>query len=126
MPLRRYRHLCSLITALLFAFSIVGNGFMLGDMMLGDMAAKMSMAAGIEMPAQDSSMDCDKSATCDHDRGMPMACFAHCASTVAVLSDTIRLPVIALTRTVVATAVSIPAGHQGPPDPYPPKALAVI
>jgi hypothetical protein len=121
MPLRRYRHLCSLITALLFAVSIVGNGFMLGDM-----AAKMSMAAGIEMPAQDSSMDCDKSATCDHDRGMPMACFAHCASTVAVLSDTIRLPVIALTRTVVATAVSIPAGHQGPPDPYPPKALAVI
>jgi hypothetical protein len=121
MPLHRCRRIFTLLTMLLFAFSIVGDG-----VMFGDMAAKITMAAAADMPAPGGSMNCDKSTVCDHDQGMLMACFAHCASIIAVLSDTTRLPVIAITRTVIATAVSIPAGHQGPPDPYPPKALAVV
>jgi hypothetical protein len=119
--MRRCRRLFALLTVMLFAFSIVGNGFMFGDM-----AAKMSMTASMNMSAQGGSMDCDKNTKCDHDQGIPMSCFVHCASTVAVLSDPVRLPVIAFTRIVVATAVSVPASRHRPPDPYPPKSVAVI
>src|ERR1700731_2995211 len=99
--MRRCRRPFALATMLLFAFSTVGSGFMFGDM-----AAKMSMATGAEMSAhdadmaaQDSPSDCEKNSARHHDRGMPMACFAHCASTVAVLSDAIRLPAVAVART---------------------------
>jgi hypothetical protein len=123
--MRRCHRLFALLTMMLFAFSIAGNGFMFGDM-----AAKMSMAAGSNMSAhdsdiaaQDSPSDCEKNSACHHDRGMPMACFAHCASTVAVLSDAIRLPAVAVARTLVVSAASIAASHHGPPDPHPPKAF---
>jgi hypothetical protein len=125
MSLRRHLRLIGLATAMLFALSVVTTGFMFGAM-----AAKMSMAAGAEISAHDSDMaaqdgagDCEKNTACHHDRGMPMACFAHCASTVAVLSDALRLPAVAVARTLVASAVSIAASHHGPPDPYPPKAF---
>jgi len=125
MSLRRHLRLIGFATAMLFAFSTVGTGFMFGAM-----AAQISMAAAAEMSAHDADMaaqdgagDCEKNTACHHDRGMPMACFAHCAGTVAVLSDAIRLPVVAVTRTLVAGAAGIAASHHGPPDPYPPKAF---
>jgi hypothetical protein len=130
MSLRRRLRLIGFATAMLFMLSVVSSGFMLGAM-----AASMSMAADsaamtadsemsahdADMAAQDGAGDCEKNTACHHDRGMPMACFAHCASTVAVLSDAIRLPAVAVTRTLVASAVSIAASHHGPPEPYPPK-----
>lgn len=110
---------------MLFALSVMTTGFMFGAM-----AAQMSVAADAamsthdaDMAAQDGAGDCEKNTACHHDRGMPMACFAHCASTVAVLSDAIRLPAVTITRTLVASDVSIAASHHGPPDPYPPKAF---
>ncbi len=128
MSLRRHLRLIGFATAMLFALSVVATGFMFGAM-----AANMSMAVGSEMSAHASDMaaqggagDCEKNTACRHDRGMPMTCFAHCASTVAVLSDAIPLPVVTITRTLVASVVSAHASHDGPPDPYPPKTFVVI
>lgn len=121
MPLRRCRRLFALLSAMLFTLSIVGHGFMLGGM-----GAKIMTAASAEMAAQDGAMDCDKSAGCDDMTGMNLACVAHCASLVAVLSDPTPLPVIAAVREVLSLALTVPAGRNSPPDPYPPKPVVLI
>jgi histidine ammonia-lyase len=121
MHFRRCRRLLAVLSAMLVTLSIVGHGFMLGDM-----GAKAMMVASVEMTAPDGTMDCDKSAGCDDMTGMHMACVAQCASLVAVLSDPAAMPVTATVRQVLSVATSVPASRNGPPDPYPPKPTVLI
>jgi len=119
--MRLHRRLFALLTAALFTLSIVGHGFMLGGM-----GAKIMTATGAEMASQAAAMDCDKSPACDDTNGMHLVCVAHCASLVAVLSDPAPLPAIATVREVLSLALTVPAGRNSPPDPYPPKPLVLI
>jgi hypothetical protein len=121
MHLRRCRRLFALLSAMLFSLSIVGHAFMLGDM-----GAKAMTAASVELAAQDGAMDCDKGVGCDDMKDMQLACVAHCASIVAVLSDPAPMPVIATVRDVLAPAISLLAGRIMAPDPYPPKPVVLI
>lgn len=85
-----------------------------------DMAVKMSAAPAVsDMPMPGSC------GGCSGDDGMPKACFAVCASAMtAILPSTPLVPSITLVSPIVPLATVI-AGHQGPPDPYPPRPISL-
>jgi len=122
MHFGRNRRWFALLSAMLFTLSIAAHGFMLGNV-----NAKVTMSASAAMTAPGDTMDCDEStAPCDDMKGMNLACATHCASIVAVLSDASPMLVITTTQEAYSLVTNEPASRNGPPDPYPPKPLALI
>jgi hypothetical protein len=91
--------------------------------------AGAAMQSNMEMSAlADSDMAMPEGcALCGDDAGSmnASACFVNCAAPAAILAAVIS-PVFAAGRTVVALAETAVAERHRPPDPYPPKSIAVI
>jgi hypothetical protein len=117
MPLRLHRRLIALVTAVLFVLSTAGHG-----VMMAEMAAK-AIAATADMSLQSPSSDCDGGCG-GNDAGMQAACFAHCASTVGIVSASIEVSVVGTVRDAAAPTARSLSGRNHPPDPHPPKRLA--
>lgn len=116
MPFRFRRPIVALLTAMLFSLSVAGHGFMMTDM-----SVKLAAATAVtDMPADEMCAGCKEDGM-----GMGIACFAACTSTVAILSDSVPLPIFAATRDISAAAMRLLPGRDGPPDPYPPKPFAL-
>jgi hypothetical protein len=88
------------------------------------MTAK-AVAAAADMVVQSPSSDCD-SGCGGNDTDMQTTCFAHCASTVGIVSEAIELTIRAAVYETPLPAVSSLSGRTGPPDPYPPKSSVLI
>lgn len=82
-----------------------------------DMAMKMSAGTSIgDMPMPGGCGGCSGG-----DDGTPMACFAICGNTItAILPSTPLVVFVALASPTVPFITAI-TGHNGPPDPYPPR-----
>ena len=108
--IRYKRSWTAFLIAMLFGISGVGHGF-------AATSASVKMAAATaDMSSPDDGMDCggkevDKRA----------ACFALCATAVAILADPTPLPVIAAWQQVTAGVVRDLPIRNNPPDPYPPR-----
>lgn len=112
------RRLIALTTATLFVLSMAGHGVMMAE------AAAKAASDMTNMASQSQSSDCQQG--CGGDDGMQMACFAQCASSMGILSDSIEVPVMAAVRHVAYPPAQPLAGRARPPDPHPPKRLAIV
>jgi hypothetical protein len=106
-----------ILIAVLFGLSMVAHGFAVSRATAKMMVADTSMdMTSMDMGAPDHPMDCG-----GKDIGAKTACFAMCASAVAILCDPTRAPVISAMREL-AIRPEVPSLGRGiPPEPHPPK-----
>jgi hypothetical protein len=112
MAIRLNRRFTALTTAMLFALSVATHGLAASHVRMNATAMATS-----DMPT-------DPDSGCGGD-GMGLACFALCASAVAILPDLASLPiVIAAERPVSTPERSVPS-RNSPPDPAPPRPVVL-
>ena len=106
----RSRRLLCLLTALLFAISSVGHVYAVTN-------AVMKMpAAAMDGTMPDHGMDCGGS-----DKAAKANCMAMCATSVAILSVPVAMPV-AVALHAIEPAVELPPPEREPlPEPHPPR-----
>lgn len=80
---------------------------------LSDMSLKMSMTT-----MDDSASDCQD---CPGDHGQVSACDLFCVTPLFVIWMPLGTDLPEVTNVVAHGAGASPAGHAGPPDPYPPR-----
>ena len=126
MPFRSCRRFVALITAALFMLSAVAHHAVAAGMTPEATMAMPTQAA--DMTSHDNGMPCPMSpmsADCSKDMSMPaMACFAHCATVLGILSEPAPMPVTAIAHSLKLPIVRPLAGLHGPPEPPPPKSHA--
>ena len=106
------RSLTALLIGMLFGISIVTHGF-------ASTSASVNMAieaATTGMSSPDDGMNCG-----GKDIDKRAACFALCATAIAILVDPAPLPVVAVWQQLTAGAVRDLPTRNNPPDPYPPR-----
>jgi len=115
--LRRTHHpLVGLLTALLFAVSLVGQSLVA----TAASAEMMASASSMEISSADNPIDCD-----GQDAAMLMTCVATCAGIIAIVADAAVLPVVPLLDRPLARPKESLSGRSIPPDPYPPRSSAL-
>jgi len=115
MALRLNRRFTALVTAMLFAISVAGHGFAASH---ANMKAMDVMAASDTQPSTPDH-------GCGGNDGGGMACFALCASAVAVLPESATLPVTMAMPQPLSNAEGFIASHDIPPDPAPPRSIVL-
>lgn len=111
MVFRPGRRLLSLLVAVLFTIGSTGH-------VLAATEALMKMPAGtMESAIPDHDMCC----TGDSDQMAHANCIAVCATSVAILSDPIRIPMASTPLSVESLAETPPAGRDLLPEPHPPR-----
>jgi hypothetical protein len=109
------RRFTALVTAILFAVSVAGHGF--ASSHAGMKAMESAAASDMQSPITDSG--------CGGNEGDGMACFALCASAVAVLPESAALP-ITITVTQPLSLAELPLlSRDNPPDPAPPRSIVL-
>lgn len=111
------RHVVSALTAMLFAFSGIVQGFAATGVAL-NVALKMSQPAAAQMQAADDAMDC-----CGDKQVTPAACVAACAVAAAIFCEPAVLPSITLPQSVSMGIEIAPSGRCVPPEPDPPRTI---
>jgi hypothetical protein len=115
MALRLNRRFTALVTAMLFSISVGAHGFATSH---ANMKAMDAMAASETQPATPDS-------GCGGNDGGGMACFALCASAVAILPESATLPVtMAMPRPLLLAERFLPSRHI-PPEPAPPRTIVL-
>ena len=113
MALRLNRRFTALVTAMLFSISVAGHGFAASH---ANMKAMDAIAASDMQPSTPDH-------GCGGNDGGGMACFALCASAVAVLPESATLPVtMAMPQPLLLAERFLPSRHI-PPDPAPPRSI---
>lgn len=111
------RHVASVLTAILFAISIVAQEFVTTGV-----ALKMAGAVTVQMQAADDAandaMDC-----CGDKQVTPAACVAACAVAAAIFCEPAALPSITPPQSVSMGIEIAPAGRCVPPEPDPPRTI---
>jgi len=111
------RRIACILIAVLFGHSMVAHGFAVSRAMAKMMVPDTSMdMTSMDMGASGHPMDCG-----GKDIGAKTACFAMCASAVAILCDPARVPVISATRELTIEPQVPTFGRGIPPEPHPPK-----
>jgi len=110
------RRFARLLIAFLFAISMATHGFAVSQAATKMMAADASMQVG----APDHPMDCDG-------KGMSAktACFAMCASAVAILCDSASVPFVSTMLDLTVEPQAPVLGRGVPPEPHPPKPVTL-
>jgi hypothetical protein len=110
------RRFTCLLIALLFAISMATHGFAVSQA-----ATKMMVAdASMQMGAPDHPMDCD-----GKDMSAKAACFAMCASAIAILCDATRMPIVSAMLDLTVDPQASVVGRGVPPEPHPPKPVTL-
>jgi hypothetical protein len=106
------RRRIALVTAMLFGISVAAHGFAASHV-----GMNATTVAASDMPS-------DPDSGCSGD-GIGLACFALCASAVAILPDPAELPnVMSAARPVSAAEWPVPS-RNNPPDPAPPRPIVL-
>jgi len=114
---RRHHPIFRVVTALLFAVSLIGQG------MLTTAANAKMMASVPEIvvsSAADDPMDCG-----GHDSSTRAACVATCAGIIAIVADTVGFPLVLLRDRPQEPAFESLSDRSIPPDPHPPRPSAL-
>ena len=113
----RPRRFACLPIALLFGISMVAHGFAVSQATAKTMMADTS----IDMGTPGHPMDCGGKGI-----GAKTACFAMCASAVAILCDPARVLIVSAMHELTVEP-QVPALDRGiPPEPPPPKSVTLI
>jgi hypothetical protein len=112
----RHRPIVSLITALVVAVSLVGQGMLA----TAASAKMMASASGIEVSSADDPMDC-----AGHDQATRVACVATCAGILAIVADAVVLPLVPLQDRPAERRSESLSDRNIPPDPHPPRPSAL-
>jgi hypothetical protein len=113
MAFRLNRRLTALMTAMLFSISVAAHGFVVSH---PSMEAMDAVAANdMQSPSPDSG--------CGGDDNGGTACFALCASTVAILPNLATLPVTMVMPQPFSLAERFMPSRVSPPDPAPPRSI---
>jgi hypothetical protein len=108
----RARHVASVLIAILFAISIVAEGFAATGA-----ALKMSGAA-MQTSVTDQAMEC-----CGDQQATLAACVAACATTGAIPCEPAVLPKIILSQNIPIGIEITRLGRSVPPEPDPPRTV---
>jgi hypothetical protein len=112
-------------TAALFLLSAVAH-----HVAAAGIAAQASMdmqaASAAGMASHDDATHCPPSSDCPRDMGMPMACFAQCATVLGILSEPVLIPMSVIGHRLTLPVANPLGSLHGPPDPHPPKPLVLI
>jgi archaellum component FlaG (FlaF/FlaG flagellin family) len=111
MAFRASRRLFCFLAALLFALSSVGHVYATTEALM-----KMP-AAAMESSMSDHGMDCGGS----NDKGARANCMAMCATSFAILSEPITIPVVVVLQDVESITELPPPERGLLPEPHPPK-----
>jgi hypothetical protein len=113
MALRLNRHFTALVTAMLFSISVAAHGFAAphASMKAMDAVATNDMQSPISDPG------------CGGNDDGGMACFALCASAVAILPASIALPMTMSVTRPLSHAERFMASRGTPPEPAPPRSV---
>ncbi len=103
------RRLFCFLTALLFALSSVGHVYAATEAVMKMPAAAMEMS--------DHGMDCGGGS----DKGARANCMAMCATSVAILSESVAVPAFVALQDVESIAELPPPERGLLPEPHPPK-----
>jgi hypothetical protein len=119
------RRLIAMMTAALFMLSAVGHHVAAAGMTADVGMAMQSQLA--DMAARDMDGPCPMSSDCSKDMDMQaMACFAHCATVLGVLTEPVLIPGTAMAHPLDWPPVHPLASLHGPPESPPPKPLILI
>jgi hypothetical protein len=111
MAFRLNRHFTAVATAMLFSISVAAHGFVASH---AGMKVMDTVAVNDMQPASSDS-------GCGGNDGGGVACFALCASAVAILPESATLPVtMAMPQPLLLAERSLPS-RDSPPDPAPPR-----
>jgi hypothetical protein len=113
MAFRLNRRFTALATAMLFSISVAAHGFAASH---ANMKAMDVMAASDMQPSTPDS-------GCGGNDGGGMACFALCASTVAILPASVALPMTMAMPQPLSHAEQFMASRGSPPEPAPPRSI---
>jgi len=107
------RRFIALATGMLFSISVVGHGFTASH--AGMKAMEAVAASDMQPPSSDSG--------CGGNDGGGIACFALCASAVAILPESATLPVTMVMHQPVLLAERSLPSRASPPEPAPPRSV---
>jgi hypothetical protein len=113
MAFRFNRRFTALVTAMLFSISVAAHGFVVSH---PSMEAMDAVAANDMQPSSSDS-------GCGGNDGGGVACFALCASAVAILPESATLPVTMAMPQPLLRAEQFMASRDSPPDPAPPRSI---
>jgi hypothetical protein len=115
MAFRLNRRFTALATAMLFGISVAAHGLAASH---SNMKAMDAVAANdMQSPIPDSG--------CGGNDDGGMACFALCASAVAILPASVALPVTMATTQPLSHAEQFMASRGIPPEPAPPRSVVL-
>jgi hypothetical protein len=114
MALRLNRRLTALATAMLFSISVAAHGLA---------ASHAGMKAMDAIMASDTQPSTPDSGCGGNDDGGGVACFALCASAVAILPESATLPVTMAMTQPLSHAEQFMASRDSPPEPAPPRSV---
>jgi hypothetical protein len=120
-----FRSCLAVVTAVLFVLSAIAQHVV---------AAGMAADGGMEMPAtvsdmplHDDTTHCPMQSDCAKDMGMlTMACFAHCATVLGILSEPFAEPASIIGHKFNLSVMHPLASLHGPPEPHPPRPVILI
>jgi hypothetical protein len=115
MAFRLNRRFTALTTAMLFSISVAAHGFATSH---ANMKSMDAMAASDTQPSTPDS-------GCGGNDGGGIACFALCASAVAILPASVPLPMTITMTQLFSHAEQYMASRGSPPDPAPPKFIVL-
>ena len=105
-----------LVTAMLFTLSATGRGFAVTSM---DMKATSAI---MHMTSADPSTDMDCGGA---DPAKQLVCHFLCANAVTVLSEPVQMQTMIVLHVSESFYLQKLLGRDGPPDPYPPRPVAL-
>jgi hypothetical protein len=115
MAFRLNRRFIALVTAMLFGISVGAHGFAATH---GSMKAMDAVAANdTQAPSPDSG--------CGGNDSGGVACFALCASAVAILPDPTPLPIVMAAARPTFVAEWPASSRDSPPEPAPPRTIVL-
>ncbi len=118
MRRKPHRRIASLVTALLFAVSMIAQG-----LVTTTANAKMVAAASdIAMSSGDPTMDCPGSGQDAADKD---SCIAVCAGFIGILFEPAALPLVQSRSAAADDGIASLSDRSLPPDPYPPRPSAL-
>jgi hypothetical protein len=115
MAFRLNRRFTACVTAMLFGISVAAHGFAASD---ANMKAMDAMATSDTQPSTPDS-------GCGGNDGGGVACFALCASAVAILPASIALPMTMAMTQPLSYGEQFMASRGSPPEPAPPRSIVL-